>query len=205
MSKYTKICNLWTLKLGQKQRATCSMRCQASRARTGRGCVCPHVRSPLPVRLCLALPISAPTALAVSPRTPSLSSKPEITRDHSREQAPPPTKPPDLRPPWPARPSHSQSMTAAWLASPETLKLPKPSDPAEPCRKPRITLVGLLPLTGERGPGKSLRHFPIPHMYRLCVTWSSLLIQPIELSRREQAGALVADELPRLRTWTSQL
>jgi hypothetical protein len=80
------------------------------------------------------------------------------------------------------------------------MKLPKPSDPAELRRRPRITLAGLLPLTGERGPGKSLRHFPIPHVYRLCVTWSSLPSQPIELSRREQAGALAADELPSLRT-----
>jgi hypothetical protein len=85
------------------------------------------------------------------------------------------------------------------------MKLRKPSNPAEPHRRPRITLAGLLPLTGERGLGKSLRHFPIPRVYRLCVTWSSLPSRPIELSHHEQARALAADELPRLRTWTSRL
>jgi hypothetical protein len=146
----------------------CSKPCQASRARTGRGSTRPRAWSPLPMCLCLAPPISAPTALAVSPRTLSLSPKPEITEDRRREQAPPSATAPELRPPWSAHPSHSQSAIAARLTLPDTVKLPKPSNQAEPRRRPQITLAGLLPLTGERGPGKSLRHFPIPRVYHLC-------------------------------------
>jgi hypothetical protein len=85
------------------------------------------------------------------------------------------------------------------------VKLPKPSDPAEPHRRALITLAGLLPLTSECEPGKPLRHFQIPSVYRLCVPWKSSPSQPIGLSRREQAGILAADELPHLRTWTRQL
>jgi hypothetical protein len=80
-----------------------------------------------------------------------------------------------------------------------------PSDPTEPHWRPRITLAGLLPLTDERGPGKSLRHSQIPFVYHLYVTWSSLPSQPIGLSHREQAGILATDELPHLRTWTDRL
>jgi hypothetical protein len=57
-------------------------------------------------------------------------------------------------------------------------------------------LTGLLPLTGEREPGKSLCHSQIPSVYRLYVTWSSLPSQPIGLSRHEKVGILTADELP---------
>jgi hypothetical protein len=143
MPKYVNISNLWMFKLGQKQRATCSTPCQASRARTGRGNARPRARSLLPACLCLAPPISAPTVLAVPPHTPSLSSKPEITGDRRREQAPPPAKPPELRSPWLAHPSHSQSTLAARLASPETREAPqalRPSrTPPETPNHPRRT------------------------------------------------------------------
>jgi hypothetical protein len=130
MPKYAKISNLWTFKLRQKQRATCSTSCQAIRAWTGHGKARPRVRSPLPACMCLVPPISAPTTLAVSPHTPSLSYKPEITGDRRREQAPPPTQPPELRPPWPAHPSHSQSTIAARLASLETHEAPQALRPS---------------------------------------------------------------------------
>jgi hypothetical protein len=40
-----------------------------------------------------------------------------------------------------------------------------------PHRKTQITLTGLLPLTGDSSPGKSMRHFAIPRVDYLCVTW----------------------------------
>jgi hypothetical protein len=101
---------------------------------------------------------------------------------------------------WLARPSHPQSATSARLASPEAREAPQALRPGRASPEDPIHLAGLLPLTGEREPGESLCHSPIPPMYRLYVTWSSLPSQPIGLSRREQAGFLAADELPRLRT-----
>jgi hypothetical protein len=45
LRKYPKtICSLWTLERGQKQRATCSVPCQAGRAQTGRGSAPAHDR-----------------------------------------------------------------------------------------------------------------------------------------------------------------
>jgi hypothetical protein len=119
--------------------------------------------------------------------------------------APPPAKPPELRALCPARPSHPQSSISARLASPETCEAPQTLRPGRAAPEGPNHLVGLLPLTGEREPSKSLRHSQTPSVYRLYVTWSSLSSQPIGLSRREQAGFLAADELPCLRTWTGRL
>jgi hypothetical protein len=123
--------------------------------------------------------------LSWPPRTPSLSSKPEVTGDRRTERAPPPTKPPDLRPPQPAHPSHPQSTVSARLASPETREDPQALRPSRASPEDLNHLARLLQLTDKRGPSKSLRHFPIPRVYRLCVTRSSLPSQPIKLSRRE--------------------
>jgi hypothetical protein len=142
---------------------------------------------------------------AVPPGTPSLSSKLEITGDRRRERAPPPAKPPELRPPWPAHPCHPQPAILVRLASPETREAPQALRPSRVSPEDPNRLAGLLPLTGECGSGKSLSHSPIPPVYRLCVTQSSLPSQPIELSHCEQAEILATDELPRLRTWTSRL
>jgi hypothetical protein len=152
------------------------MSCQVSQAWTGNCSVPPPPRawSPLPTCKCLAPSISMPTTLDVPPRTPSLSSKPQIIGDRRRERAPPPAKPPELWPPWPSHPSHPQSTISARIASPETREAPKPSDPAEPHRRNQIAS-------------------------------SDFFCSPIELSRREHAGILTVDELPRLRTWTSRL
>jgi hypothetical protein len=51
--------------------------------------------------------------------------------DRCREQAPPSAKPPELRPPWPAHPSHYQSAIAAWLASLETREAPQVLRPSK--------------------------------------------------------------------------
>jgi hypothetical protein len=147
----------------------------------------PLARSPLLARLCLAPSISAPMALAVFPHRPSLSSKPEITGDRRREQAPPFAKPPELQPPWPAHPSHSQSTIAARLASPETHEAPQALIPSRTSLETLNHRRRTFSSHRRMWTGKSLHHFPIPHVYCLCVTWSSLLSQPIELSRREQA------------------
>jgi hypothetical protein len=91
----------------------------------------------------------------------------------------------------------------AQIASLETREASQALRPGRASLEGPNHLAGLLPLTGEREPGKSLRHSQIPSVYRLNVTWSSLPSQPIGLSRREQARILTADELPRLRTWTT--
>jgi hypothetical protein len=136
---------------------------------------------------------------------PTVPPKPEFAGLFLEHDVPPLTKPPELRPPWPARPSHLQSSISARLALLETREAPQALRPSRTSPKDPNHLAGLLPLTGEREPGMSLRHSPIPPVYRLCVTWSSLPSQPIGLSRREQTGILAADELHRLRTWTDRL
>jgi hypothetical protein len=131
--------------------------------------------------------------------------QPRVRRTFPKHEVPPPAKPPELRPPWPAHPSHPQSSISARLASPETREAPQALRPSRASPEDPNHLAELLPLTGECESGKSLRHSPIPPMYHLCVTGSSLPRQPIGLSRCEQAGILAADELPRLRTWTDHL
>jgi hypothetical protein len=133
---------------------------------------------------------------------PIVPPKAEFTRLFPEHDVPPPAKPPELLPPWPAHPSHLQSSISARLASPETREAPPALRPSRTSLEDPNHLAGLLPLTGEREPGMSLCHFPIPPVYRLCVTWPS---QPIGLSRHEQTGILAADELPRLRTWIGRL
>jgi hypothetical protein len=64
LSKYSKTCSLWTLERRQKQRATCSVPCQAGRARTGRGSARPRARSPYPARLRLAPTYKVPQSLS---------------------------------------------------------------------------------------------------------------------------------------------
>jgi hypothetical protein len=109
---------------------------------------------------------------------------PEFTGLFHEHDAPPFAKPPELRPPWLAHLSHLQSSISARLASPETREAPEALRPNRTSPEDPNHLTGLLPLTCEREPGKSLRHSPIPPVYRLCVTWSSLPSQPIGLSRR---------------------
>jgi hypothetical protein len=160
---------------------------------------------------CMVIPPRAPVPFPIYKYAHGLSCTPSHAftlvqaGDCHRERAPPPTKPPELWPSWPALPSHPQAAISAQLASPETREAPQALRPSRASPEDPNRLAGLLLLIGERGPGKSLRHSPIPPVYRLCVTQSSLLSQPIELSRREQARILAADELPRLRTWTSRL
>jgi hypothetical protein len=89
----------------------------------------PRVVAP-PHALLLRPAYKCPMALVVSPRTLSLSPKPEITGDRRREQAPPPAKPPELPPPWPAHPIHPQSSIAARFASLETREAPQALKPS---------------------------------------------------------------------------
>jgi hypothetical protein len=70
LPKYAKICSIWTLERGQKQRATCSVPCQAGRAWTGRGSARPRAWSPCPPRLRLAPAYKCPKALDVFTRAP---------------------------------------------------------------------------------------------------------------------------------------
>jgi hypothetical protein len=158
-----------------------------------------------PRALTRAAPIKQPKASTVLPLTLTVPPKPEFAGLSPEHDAPPPAKPPELQPLCPAHPSHPQSAILARLASPETREAPQALRPGRASSEDPNHLVGLLPLTSERELGKSLHYSPIPLVYRLYVTWSSLQSQPIGLSRREQAGILAADELPRLRTWTDRL
>jgi hypothetical protein len=140
----------------------------------------------------------------VLPRTLTAPPKPEFVGLSPEHDAPPPAKQPELRPPWPARPSHPQSSISARLTSPETREAPQALRAGRASPEDPNHLAGLLPLPIEREPGKSMCHSQIPSVYLLYVTWSSLPSQPIGLSRRVQAAFLAADELPRLRTWTGR-
>jgi hypothetical protein len=137
-------------------------------------------------------------------RTLTAPPKLEFAGLSPKHDAPPPAKPPELRPPWPARPSHPQSSISAQLALLETYEAPHALRAGRTSPEDPNHLAGLLPLIDKREPSKSLRHSQIPSVYRLYVTWSSLPSQPIGLSRHVQAEFLAADELPRLRTWIGQ-
>jgi hypothetical protein len=100
LPKYAKIWSLWTHKRGQKQSATCSVPCQADRARTGRGSTRPRTRSP--PRLRLAPAYKCRKAIAVFPRAPKLPPKPMVTGVRRERQAPPPATTARVQPPWPA-------------------------------------------------------------------------------------------------------
>jgi hypothetical protein len=125
---------------------------------------------------------------------------PEFAGLSPEHDVPPPAKPLELRPPWPACPSHPQSSISAWLASLETREALQALRPGKASPEDPNHFAGLLPLTDKREPGKSLCHSQIPSVYRLYITWTSLPSQPIGVSRREQVRFLAADKLPRLRT-----
>jgi hypothetical protein len=72
-------------------------------------------------------------------------------------------------------------------------------------RRSRITLTGVHEPAGARGPGKPLRHFPIPRAYGLCVIPRSSSYPLIDPCRHVLAGADLTVDLRRLRTWTEQL
>jgi hypothetical protein len=130
MPKYAKICNLWTFKLGQKQRATCSIVSGQPSADWPRQ----RARSSLPV------PVPRPSYKCPHglSRIPSHILTLVQARDHRRSPH---------RASATARQATRASATMAsppqsfrvLEALPEPVKLPKPSDPAEPRRRPRIT------------------------------------------------------------------
>ena len=72
-------------------------------------------------------------------------------------------------------------------------------------RRSQIALTGVQELAGARGPGKPLHHFPIRCAHGLCVTPWSASCPLIELSRRGLAGAGVAVDPRRLRSWPGEL
>jgi hypothetical protein len=64
MPKFAKMFNLWALELGQKQKATCSIGCLTSRARTSRDSARPARGCPSPRACALPSPINASKGLS---------------------------------------------------------------------------------------------------------------------------------------------
>jgi hypothetical protein len=89
----------------------------------------PRVLAPVPGQVTRALAhavlIKQPQGLGRTPCTLLVLPKPEFAGPCLEHDAPPPAKPPEPRPPWPAHSSHSQSAPVVRLASPETRQAPQ--------------------------------------------------------------------------------
>jgi hypothetical protein len=202
MPKYAMISNLWAFELRQKQRATCSTPCQAGRARTGRGSVCPVRGRPAPRVCTLPLPINASRGLS---RLHSRTQSPARARDHRSS-------------PWKASTAArhlcpSMAIVAnpsCWPPAPgplphEVVKLLQAWAEALPHLRGGFTLTGLRSPASARGQSNPVSHSQIPCTTILLDLWRSSLTGSLGQSRREQAGFLAADEHLCLCTWTGRL
>jgi hypothetical protein len=142
-----------------------------------------------------AVPIKQPKASVVPPRALSVLTEPKFS-GLRLAHATPPRPPPS---------SHFQAAPVTRLASLVARETFKSTDPAEPHRRPRIAHAGLRSPAVARRPSNPVSHSQIPRVHVfLDLSWSSLT-HSMGLWRREQAGSLTADELPRLGTWTNLL
>jgi hypothetical protein len=107
-----------TLKHGQKQSATCSVPCQAGRARTGRGSTCPHARSTRPARLRHALAYKCPQGLSCLPSRTLTPARASAHRSSPRKASATARHHSRAWPPWPAFSVDLQPRPSPWTTSP---------------------------------------------------------------------------------------
>jgi hypothetical protein len=175
LPRFARLRSRRAIEQGQKNTSTCSTRSEHVRA-----CLAPDPMRPAP-RQAVPVPIKPTEASTVLPRVLSTSPEPDIIGVCPANGVPAATRSPATvdRPAEPLPATPDLRVDRACLG-----EAPRARNRTLPRWRSQSTVAGLHPIAGERRPGKSLHHFPIPYAHSLYVIpWSSSC-RLIELDRR---------------------